>query len=831
MRSSVSSRKLARFSTYLPFCAALAAAGASAACGSNNGAPGGGPSDGSTDGTLPGDSGGSLLEDGGCSTSADCNGGVCIAASGTCCSSAAAICGTGCCAQGSVCLFNQCVVPGGPCQSSSDCSPGQYCETALGSDDAGAPVDASCTQAFPITGRCLPLPVTCADDGGAGDDAGDGGCTPSCQYHPTNTGNLSAVVEWTWGPTATAEPNQTDVWSTPTVGRMYDTNCDGKIDNLDSPVIVFVSGDVGATCCGCNGATPSTCENGILRMLNGSNGKEVWTLTKASATSVGFVGSAPALGDVDKDGVMDIVAMTGEGYIVLIDHLGNVTRTSDKPYPHTTALDAGQGTGWGGGIAIADMDLDGFAEITFGDTVWTTTNGAITRVFVGAGGTGGGGNEETSAISDIDLNPDGHLELVAGNTAYSIHAGVWGTLWTNANLPNGFPAVADFNQDGKPDVALVGYPTGDTTTGNVWILDGATGAIELGPVPLPYTAGYGNHGGPPTVADFDGDGKPEIGIAGGTFYTVLKPDYAASTIDVLWKMGNHDFSSSVTGSTVFDFEGDGVPEVVYADECWLWVFDGPTGAVRLAWPHSSFTGTEASMLADINGDGHAEMLIVSNGIDPGPSGWKCTGYEADAGLTINGQTWTPGPVANGSYRGLIALGDSANSWVGTRTLWTEHTYHVTNICDDTDNACTGANTYGSIPTPETMNWTLPWLNDFRQNVQDQGIFNAPDALVALSADCTSPVVAHVEVRNIGQSGLPSGVNVGVFASGAQVAEVTTTYALLPGQTQEIDVTLPASVSQTTTLYAQVLIDPAHPTFHECTTANNTSPSVTPTCVK
>ena len=122
---------------------------------------------------------------------------------------------------------------------------------------------------------------------------------------------------------------------------------------------------------------------------------------------------------------------------------------SDKPYPHVTALGAGQGTGWGGGLAIADMDLDGFAEIAFGDTVWTTTNGAITRVFVGGDGTGGGESEETSAISDLDLAPDGHLELVAGNTAYKSDGTV---LWTDATLPNGFPAVADFNHDGKPEV-------------------------------------------------------------------------------------------------------------------------------------------------------------------------------------------------------------------------------------------------------------------------------------------------------------------------------------------------------------------------------------------
>ena len=763
-----------------------------------------------------------------CTTAAQCKGTPCVG--GVCCADAAHVCAGSCCTGSTVCLFDQCVTPGAVCQTSDQCDPGQYCEPALGSGgDGGAPGDAGagdsgCTS-LGAGGRCLLIPPSCPGDAGAAPDGGF--CLEQCEYHPPSGGMLNPVVKWTWGPTAKTNPDDTDVWSTPTVGRMYDTNCDGKIDTLDSPVIVFVSGNVGATCCGCGTETVSTCENGVLRMLNGSNGQEIWTLPKASATSVGFIGSAPALGDVDKDGVMDIVAMTGEGFIVLIDHLGNVKRTSDKPYPHVTALGAGQGTGWGGGVAIADMDLDGFAEIAFGDTVWTTTNGAITRVFVGGDGTGGGESEETSAISDLDLAPDGHLELVAGNTAYKSDGTV---LWNDATLPNGFPAVADFNLDGKPEVVLVGYPTGNTTTGAVWILDGATGKVVLGPVTLPATSGYSNHGGPPTVADFNGDGLPEIGVAGATFYSVLKPNYTTKTIDILWKTPNHDYSSSVTGSTVFDFEGDGIADVVYADECWLWVFDGPTGNVRLAYPHSSFTGTEASMLADIDGDGHAEMLVVSNGIDPTSSGWKCVPNET---TPINGALWKPGPVANGSYRGLVALGDSADSWVGTRTLWTEHTYHVTNVCDDTDNACPAPNKYGSIPTPETKNWTLPWLNDFRQNVQDKGIFNAPDAVVSLVVDCVQPPIAHVSVRNIGQAGLPAGVEADVYMQGdaTKVGSVVTTYALLPGQTQTLDATLAAPAVSHGSFTAQIYVDPTNPKFHECNANNDTSIKVTPSCAQ
>jgi len=48
--------------------------------------------------------------------------------------------------------------------------------------------------------------------------------------------------------------------------------------------------------------------------------------------------------------------------------------------------------------------------------------------------------------------------------------------------------------------------------------------------------------------------------------------------------------------------------VIYADECWLWVYSGATGAVRLALPHTSFTGTEASLVADVDGDGNADAV-------------------------------------------------------------------------------------------------------------------------------------------------------------------------------------------------------------------------------
>ena len=40
---------------------------------------------------------------------------------------------------------------------------------------------------------------------------------------------------------------------------------------------------------------------------------------------------------------------------------------------------------------------------------------------------------------------------------------------------------------------------------------------------------------------------------------------------------------------------------------------------------------------------------------------------------VNGVAWTPGTQLGQSYRGITVFGDKANAWVGTRTLWSQHT--------------------------------------------------------------------------------------------------------------------------------------------------------------
>ncbi len=778
---------------------------------------GSGGSGGATGGT--GGTGGGVIIDGstGCKSPDDCDGGICLP-SGVCCDSADRVCGDVCCDAGDACLFGACVTPGDICFTPADCPEGHYCEPALGTSspsdggipDAGTDPDGGpvCTQDTPPSGRCVPSAVICDSQGEPP------GCVEPCEFKP-EPGPLHTVVKWQWGmdPKPTEFPNFADVWSTPSVARVYDANCDGKVDLADPPNIVFVSGNAKQTCCSCSSDAISTCLTGVLRMLDGRNGREIWSLRKASDTSTGFAGMSVALGDVDDDRTLDIVAMTGEGLIAVVNHDGTVKAVSTQKADGNAAATFG----WGGGISIGDMDNDGRVEIAYGRTLFTyNAAGEVERLWVGTEGSGSGLAQALSHF--VDLDGDGALELLAGRTAYRKDGTM---LWNNAEA-NGFTAVGDFDGDEQPEVVVV-------HSGVIRILKGIDGTVLLGPLTLPGTGS----GGPPTVADFDGDGKPEIGVAQQNLYSMLKPDFTTSELKVVWSQTNHDMSSSVTGSSVFDFQGDGKAEVVYNDECYLWVYDGADGTILYTDFTQSFTATESSIVADVDGDGHAELVKVSNGASP--TQWTCAHHD-EPGKVVGPHTqafpvWQPAP--SGDYRGITVLGDAENAWVGTRTLWNQHVYEVTNVCDPRDSACEDGSYYGQIPKNQRPNWKQPWLNNFRQNVQDKGVFDAPDATVSLSVLCATPVPLTVSVRNLGLSGLPAGVEVGLFKQGppeTQIGTVSTTHPLLPGQTEVIEFKADDATTSDT-FFARILVDPMAPTFRECRDNNNESDPVTPSCVQ
>ena len=137
-------------------------------------------------------------------------------------------------------------------------------------------------------------------------------------------------------------------------------------------------------------------------------------------------------------------------------------------------------------------------------------------------------------------------------------------------------------------------------------------------------------------------------------------------------------------------------------------------------------------------------------------------------------------------KGIRVFRDAANNWVQTRPIWNQHTYHVTNIEVD-----------GTVPTRETSNWSDPYLNNYRQNVQGGSLFNAPDLTVEVvdvdGSQCTTSVVITLELRNEGSLGVRAGavdfvVEAMTAAGPVLIAQGTNTEALSPGGAQQLEVT-------------------------------------------
>ncbi len=713
-------------------------------------------------------------------------------------------CGSVCCGARQMCFAGNCVEPMGSCHADGDCQGSEYCEFGLGS---GARVDNACSAL--ADGQCVALPKNCSEAMAGEDCIANPG---TCQYRPP-VGDLQAEVQWEWNDSNATLPDFVDVWSTPMVGRVADTNCDMKVDRSDVPAVVFVSGELlvddadplsGVQCAGGENGNAGACQRGVLRVLAGDDGRELLTLPSVG-NSAGFLGNTVALADVTQDGVLDIIAITAEAHIVVVSGSGELLMKSS-----IAVTNVGKSLGWGGGPSVADVDQDGYAEIAFAGSVFTTKGGTLAHIWTA---------DVLPAVNKsleffADVHPSAGLEFVTGRALYAANGK---RLWYREDLAFGFPAVADLQNDGTPEIILV-------ESGRVSVLHPQTGIDVF----APFMLGDQGSGGPPTVADFDGDGYAEIGVAQKNAYYTVKPNLKGRWLEEAWAAPNHDKSSSVTGSTVFDFQGDGAAEVIYNDECFLWVYDGKTGEVRYATPTKSFTATESNVVADVDADGHAEMLWVANRANA--ESWNCEDDGWDQPDPVTKRPAWKRPQDGGMWRGVRVYRDAANSWVGTRQIWNQHAYSVTNICSGDDNACSPDQAYGSVPKNRIENYTLPWANSFRQNIQEDGIFDAPDAVVdILDVACEEHRNMTIRLANRGRAILPAGVKVDVFAvdddSQSKIGTVVSDHPLLPGRAMTFDYEPMNMPPETAGFVARVSADNTQ--FNECDLGNNDSPVRSP----
>ena len=422
-----------------------------------------------------------------------------------------------------------------------------------------------------------------------------------------------------------------------------------------------------------------------LHVVDGRTGQERWTATGVQGQSASAV-----IADLHASPGMEVaIQRTGDSSVIAVFSAeGDLLDEVDGPDNLGEA-----------NMAVADVDGDGVAELVLpaGNRITTAAFDGDDLALEWTSPARGCGNNAYRSncipiVADIDL--DGVAEVVAGTTIYD---GRDGSVEAEGTTPaDGWAATGQFDADPEAELVVV-------AGGQVHLLNHDLTPVWATPTAIPE----GGSGGAPTVADFDGDGRPEVGVAGARRYVVLDGDGS-----VLWALPTDDTSSNRTGSTVFDFDDDGVAEVVYRDENRLFVLAGPDGSIRFQTPMGSTTTVEAPIVADVDADGHAEIVVVS---------------DAAQGL----------PDGTSRQPGVYVFGGPADNWVRARTIWNQHSYHVTNVGVD-----------GVVPQVESANWLDPALNNYRENEFPAGDRSGLDSFTYTVSDGADSAVgtAHVDLR-------------------------------------------------------------------------------------
>ncbi len=672
-----------------------------------------------------------------------------------------------CCEAGQLCYVGQCVTPGGACSSAvcatkteSDCAEGQICDPQL---ELCVPNFADPTCAFePEIGVFDPIPRFTWGRRKARS------CDEGCQKEEQCQNDLCAP---TWPHVEPALDDEPDFYQ-----------C------VMSPMVVDLDGDCIPEILFNTYKNSAYTANGILRAIRGDTGAKVWSLLDPEYRT--DPGSHPALGDLNGDGSPEIV-VPGEGKNLLCVGGDGVPLWKSEDYSFG---------GRSGSPSIANFDLAGPPEIAFGRAVYNSLGAIAWEAPAGATGANG----SVGPLSCVaDLTGDGRPELIAGGTVYTF-TGTVGVDFAGAELwkatpSDGYCGVADFNGDLTPEVALI-------ASGEIYVFNGQTGET-LASVTIPG----GGAGGAPNIADFDGDGVADIGTAGGNAYVVARYE-GPGVMSVLWEAETKDGSSQRTGSSVFDFDGDGRSEVIYGDEWHLRIYPGTEPDCANQGPgcdglmtdeevlfidiNSSRTRSEFPVVADVDGDFKAEIIVSTNN----ESGQGAIG---DAGVEV--------------------FEDRLDNWVSTLPVWNQHTYHVTNVGAD-----------GSIPMSEPPNWSTPAddpYNSYRRNTQGELANNcapdlAPADLYANGVDCAT-IKMSAKVINQGCLGVGPGVNVTFYdVDTGPLGTVQTTSAIPAGGAETVYLDAPAPASPPFDVYVVVDDDGlGGGLLNECIEDNNQSPPV------
>jgi len=466
------------------------------------------------------------------------------------------------CPPNFLCKYDVCIPDLGTCRSNDDCPGDSYCDP---------------------DGQCIPygVPADVIND-------------PDCQKPNIPEGiTPEAQCEWNGAvkdPLTDKTAKSTQIYTTPMVA---DLNLDKDPLKIQPSVIVTTWETL-----------PNINRIGTLRVFDGRTCDEQMRAGGADepndANRPGY--AIPwAIGDLDADvqsgghpeivGYHRVTAANDSGplnlYSFRINAEGDTPVLERMWYGRTCADDKVLNFGAANGLygpMLHDLDDDDFPEIVVGEMVFdhdgcllTTFDAKFTNYM--------------PVIADVDL--DGVPDLVSHRRT----AG-WDpvtTEWVDkpyfmanavtqlggyislANL-GAYSAIDGIDPEQLPELVVLSV-VNNVGRLRIQTLEGAT---KWGPVTLYAKAGETiGQGGGVTISDFDGDGQAEFATAAATYYAVYDPDCVAALNGespaerpggkcvrapeqqaknlpdgVLWVQPSQDLSSNVTGSSIFDFNGD-----------------------------------------------------------------------------------------------------------------------------------------------------------------------------------------------------------------------------------------------------------------------------------
>ena len=705
------------------------------------------------------------------------------------------------CQNDTRCRFDVCIANLGSCNDSNDCPGDSYCDEGLS--------------------ECIPYGVP-------SDKINDPDCT---RGEVLDDIVPDAQCEWV-KPTDPSDPtiNSINIYSTPMVA---DLNLDKNPDILQPSVILTTWEQRGF-------------RSGTLRIFDGRTCEEITHIGSDregdDANRPGY-GTQWAIGDMDGD-----VDGQGNGHpeIIGLHSTGTQSNSRLRLYGFRVAFEADGTTPklerlWNGeygrncadsnkviefgtnqrnyGPSLFDLNNDGTPEIILDQLVFDA-QGCLLNHAEALQSDGqtlrGSYNQSFSAnlgpmttVADVDL--DGVPELVRGDriAQWNDTTKSWDDepYFNSSGTTLGHIAVVDMGRfsnvsgasvgdgstiDNQPEIIVIDDNTGNVEQVTVRTLDGSI--ARIGDTEIKRSVNEGGRGGPPTAADFDGDGYVEFAAAAADHFTVYDPDCvdlsgqsntqrpggqcaSSSTNFVLWDQPSKDESSNSTGSSVFDFNGDGMAETVYRDECYLRVYDGTTGDVMFSQGAISGTGYDNPVVVDVDGDFATEIVVVRAPRN-NPS---CP----DEDPLFPGSTLDQSKDEDGNRKGgFVIFREPEDRWASSRPIWNQHMYSVTHVSDQAQ----------IMSSSEwTQNWTIEGLNNFRQNVQgDLMGTNIADLTAVFSKiedickGFAGSVSLEVKVCNRGTNPVQDGVKV-AFVEGesattsTEICTVQTSKLLNPGE--------------------------------------------------